>query len=75
MKKITTTCLKVYKKVLSVILGMLLGDACRFTPTCGQYAIEAVDKHGVIKGGVLTLKRISRCHPFGKMGYDPVPEK
>lgn len=75
MKKITIMCLKTYKKVLSVILGMLLGDACRFTPTCSQYAMEAIDKHGVIGGGVLTLKRISRCHPFGKMGYDPVPEK
>jgi hypothetical protein len=75
MKKIITLALKAYKKFLSVILGMLLGDACRFTPTCSQYALEAVDKHGAFKGGVLTLKRISRCHPFGKMGFDPVPEK
>ena len=47
--------------------------ACRYTPTCSQYGIEAMKKHGLIKGSFLTLKRISRCHPGGGSGYDPVP--
>ncbi|MDR0686313.1 MAG: membrane protein insertion efficiency factor YidD [Dysgonamonadaceae bacterium] len=48
-------------------------SSCRFRPTCSQYAIEAINKYGIIKGGWLTVKRLSRCHPFGKHGYDPVP--
>ncbi|MDR1006886.1 MAG: membrane protein insertion efficiency factor YidD [Bacteroidales bacterium] len=50
-----------------------LPSACRFTPTCSQYAIEAIRKHGAFKGGLLSLRRILRCHPWGKSGYDPVP--
>ena len=47
--------------------------ACRFTPTCSQYALEAFRKHGVFKGFYLSLRRILRCHPWGGSGYDPVP--
>lgn len=47
--------------------------SCRFTPTCSQYAIQALKKHGIIKGSILTIKRISRCNPWGGSGYDPVP--
>ena len=50
-----------------------LGVRCRFDPTCSAYAIEAVERHGAAKGAMLSLRRISRCHPFGGMGYDPVP--
>ena len=46
---------------------------CRFTPTCSQYALEALRKHGPIKGLYLTVRRIARCHPWGGSGYDPVP--
>ena len=46
---------------------------CRFTPTCSQYALEAVEKYGASKGGYLALRRILRCHPFHEGGYDPVP--
>ena len=46
---------------------------CRFMPTCSQYALEAVEKYGAVKGGYLALRRILRCHPFHKGGYDPVP--
>ena len=46
---------------------------CRFTPTCSQYAIEALRKYGPLKGGWLALRRILRCHPWGGSGYDPVP--
>jgi putative membrane protein insertion efficiency factor len=46
---------------------------CRYTPTCSEYAIQAVRKHGIFKGGWLALRRIARCHPWGGSGYDPVP--
>lgn len=46
---------------------------CRFTPTCSQYALEALRKHGLFKGSWLALRRILRCHPWGGSGYDPVP--
>lgn len=54
-------------------LSPLLGKSCRFTPTCSEYGVEAMKKHGFFKGSWLTLKRIGRCHPFGGSGYDPVP--
>ena len=54
-------------------ISTLLGTNCRFTPTCSQYGIEAIRKYGPFKGGWMTLKRIGRCHPWGKHGHDPVP--
>ena len=51
------------------------GGACRYTPTCSQYAIEAIEVHGVFKGSLLAARRILRCTPFFKGGYDPVPPK
>jgi len=54
-------------------LGPYFTSSCRFTPTCSHYGIEAIRKHGPWKGGWLTLRRISRCHPWGGSGYDPVP--
>lgn len=54
-------------------ISPLKPPTCRFTPTCSQYAAEAIKKHGPLKGGWLALKRILRCHPFGGSGFDPVP--
>ena len=51
----------------------LIPPRCRYTPTCSQYALEAVKKYGALKGGWLAVKRIARCHPFGGSGHDPVP--
>jgi putative membrane protein insertion efficiency factor len=60
-------------KFYQVVISPVLGPKCRFTPTCSQYAAEALKKHGVLKGGWLAVKRISRCRPGGGNGYDPVP--
>lgn len=54
-------------------ISPLTPPACRFTPTCSQYALEALRKYGPLKGGWLTLRRLARCHPWGGSGYDPVP--
>ena len=62
--------LKVYKKWLSPCLGSL----CRFQPTCSEYAVTALQQHGLFKGLRLTLKRLLRCHPWGSCGHDPVPD-
>jgi len=51
-----------------------LGVRCRFEPSCSRYAIEAIEHHGALKGIWLSAKRLLRCHPFGGMGYDPVPD-
>ena len=61
--------IRFYQKCISPITPA----ACRYTPTCSQYTLEAIRKYGVIKGGWLGAKRIARCHPWGGSGYDPVP--
>ncbi len=61
--------IKLYKLLLSPLLPM----ACRFTPSCSEYAEQAINKYGIIKGSALAAKRISKCHPWGGHGYDPVP--
>jgi putative membrane protein insertion efficiency factor len=60
-------------KFYQYVISPNIGPKCRFTPTCSQYAIEALKKYGIIKGGWLSLKRISKCHPWGSHGHDPVP--
>ena len=55
------------------VISPALGPKCRFTPTCSQYAAEALKKYGLVKGFVLSVKRVSKCRPGGGHGYDPVP--
>ena len=62
--------IRFYQVCLSPLKG---GPSCRFTPTCSQYAVEAVMKYGIFKGSWLAIKRICRCRPGGGSGYDPVP--
>lgn len=57
-----------------LLLSPWVGRNCRFLPTCSEYALEALDKHGAWYGGWLTIRRLSRCRPGGSDGYDPVPE-
>lgn len=56
-----------------IMISPILPSACRYTPTCSQYGLEAIKKHGPFKGGYLTVRRILRCHPWGGHGHDPVP--
>lgn len=62
-------------RLYQLTLSPWVGRDCRYLPTCSQYGIEAISRHGPLKGGYLTLMRIARCHPFGGRGYDPVPAK
>lgn len=65
-----------YRWVVSPAKNVLLGTAgcCRFSPTCSEYALEAVHRHGARWGGVLAARRVCRCHPWGGAGFDPVPD-
>ncbi|MBQ3223937.1 MAG: membrane protein insertion efficiency factor YidD [Clostridia bacterium] len=69
MKRILIWLVRGYKRFISP----LLPPACRFTPTCSEYALEAIQKYGALKGGWMALRRLLRCHPFHPGGYDPVP--
>ncbi len=69
MKILLTMLIKFYQKWISP----LKPPTCRFIPTCSNYALEAVEKYGALKGSFLTIKRLLKCHPFHKCGYDPVP--
>lgn len=70
--------LRVYRTAISPVLTCLftpLGLGCRFHPTCSRYALEAVQRHGALKGSLLSIRRICRCHPWGGCGEDPVPDR
>jgi putative membrane protein insertion efficiency factor len=69
MKDILIRMIKFYQKYISPMKS----TKCPYFPTCSNYGIEAIEKHGAIKGGILTIWRIIRCNPFSKGGYDPVP--
>jgi len=62
-------------KAYQIILSPILGNNCRFLPTCSEYSIESLKAYGLIKGIFLTVKRIGKCHPWGSHGYDPLPSK
>lgn len=62
-------------RAYQLALSPFTGGACRFTPSCSEYAIAAISEHGLVKGLGLSLRRVSRCHPFGPAGFDPVPPR
>lgn len=70
MKRILLGCIRFYQKYLSALKGY---SSCIYYPTCSQYAVEAIEKYGAMKGGAMAAWRILRCNPFAKGGYDPVP--
>ncbi|MES2266888.1 MAG: membrane protein insertion efficiency factor YidD [Bacteroidota bacterium] len=73
-KRIFSALFLLLIKIYQYLISPILPNSCRYTPTCSQYGIEAIKKHGPFKGGWLTLKRIARCNPWGRHGHDPVPD-
>jgi hypothetical protein len=71
MKTLPVIAIKGYRRFISP----LFPPSCRFQPTCSQYALEAIERFGTVKGGWLAIRRISRCHPLNAGGYDPVPDE
>jgi uncharacterized protein len=67
MKKVLVAIILMYRATL----GPFLGGQCRFHPTCSQYAIDAINKYGALRGAWMTIKRIGRCHPWSRGGWDP----
>ncbi|MBR4693326.1 MAG: membrane protein insertion efficiency factor YidD [Bacilli bacterium] len=70
MKKVLIAIIHLYQK-----MPLKSHSLCRFTPTCSEYAVEAIERFGAIKGSILAIKRIGRCRPLGGSGFDPVPMK
>ena len=68
MKKVFILLIRLYRVIISPVLPM----SCRFIPTCSEYAIEAIERHGAMRGSYLLVRRLLRCHPFHPGGYDPV---
>ena len=75
MKKIFIAPFIFLVKAYQTLISPLFPSTCRYQPTCSHYTVEALQKHGLFYGGRLAIKRIFSCHPWGKSGYDPVPEK
>jgi putative membrane protein insertion efficiency factor len=76
IRAILVFAIRTYRVAISPLLTLIsapLGFGCRFTPTCSQYALEALKTHGALRGSLLSARRICRCHPWGGSGYDPVP--
>ena len=67
--------IRLYQLTLSKLIRVTLGDVCRFTPSCSAYAFECIRMHGALRGGLLSVKRLSKCHPFHPGGYDPPPPR
>jgi hypothetical protein len=73
MRRIVSKIFILLIRFYQLSISPILGQNCRYSPTCSQYSIEAINKYGALKGGWIALKRIFSCHPWGGNGYDPVP--
>ena len=73
MRKLLSSLFILLIRFYQGAISPYLMPSCRFTPSCSEYGIEAIKKHGAFKGGWLTIKRLSRCHPWGGSGFDPIP--
>ena len=70
MRQVVIALIKLYRYAVSPYLA----PSCRYTPTCSSYALEAIERFGIFRGGWMALRRVGRCHPWHPGGYDPVPE-
>ena len=61
-------------RLYQLFISPLLGQNCRYLPTCSEYSVKSLKEHGLFRGSILSIKRISKCHPFGSHGFDPVPK-
>jgi len=75
LKKLFTYPFIFLVKIYQTLISPLTPSTCRYQPTCSHFTIEALQIHGLFRGGLLAIKRIFSCHPWGKSGYDPVPKK
>jgi uncharacterized protein len=71
---VMSLALKAVVRAYQLLVSPLLPPACRFLPSCSEYAAEAIERHGALRGAALALRRLARCHPWGGSGYDPVPD-
>ena len=79
-KKLMTYKLIIYPIIVMIkfyqfFISPIIGQNCRYLPTCSEYSIQSLKEYGIIKGLAMSLKRVSKCHPWGNHGYDPVPKK
>ena len=75
VNKIITYPLIILIRIYQLILSPIIGQNCRYQPTCSEYTLECLKQFGILKGTFLSLKRVIKCHPWGSQGYDPVPNK
>ena len=75
INKILSYPLIIIIKFYQLFISPMLGQNCRYLPTCSEYTIQSIEKFGLIKGFYISLKRVSKCHPWGSQGYDPIPKK
>ena len=73
--RLALTMLRIYRAILSPMIMGIYGPACRFEPSCSQYAHQAIAAYGVMRGGAMAARRLARCHPLGGHGHDPVPAR
>ena len=73
MARLLLALIRFYQLTLSKLITAIFGPVCRFTPSCSSYAFECIQTHGAVRGSLLSVKRLSKCHPFHPGGYDPPP--
>lgn len=74
LRRVCTVVLVAAIRVYQYLVSPWIGSNCRYSPTCSEYAVIALQRHGVVRGASLTIRRLARCRPGGRSGYDPVPE-
>jgi putative membrane protein insertion efficiency factor len=73
--RLALVMLRIYRAIVSPLIMGLYGPACRFQPSCSEYALQAITAYGVMRGGSMAARRLARCHPLGGHGHDPVPAR